>query len=248
MTPERRALLERLAGWVPPVERPLLVAVDGADGSGKTWFADDLAAVLADSGQPVVRASIDDFHHPREHRHALGRTGETVWSRSFDYRALRRLLLDPWRDGAGSSYRRRWHDLATDALVEEPEGLVPAGGLLLVDGVFSQRAELADCWDAVVWLEVPDDERIRRMAERDGVPSDPAHPDQARYLDAQRLYRDAADPRRCADVVVDNTDPGAPFIVDVAVPSGWRWTGEAVTRTVRTDPATAKRINRLLGE
>jgi uridine kinase len=61
----------------------------------------------------------------------------------------------------------------------------------------------------VVWLEVPDAERVRRMAGRDGTPADPDHPDQRRYLEAQALYRAAADPLGNADVVVDNTDPGA---------------------------------------
>ncbi len=234
-------------GAVPPAGRPLLVAVDGADGSGKTWFADDLAAVLAGRDRPVVRASVDDFHFPRAHRHARGRTGETVWLRSFDYRTLRRLLLDPWRDGAGSAYRRRWHDLATDAWWQEEPEVVPEAGVLLVDGVFVQRAELGDCWDAVVWLEVSDEERVRRMAERDGVPPDPGHPDQARYLEAQRIYRQAADPVGSADVVVDNTDPGAPFVVDVAVPPGWHRTPHGWRRVVTTqDPRIAARINRLL--
>ncbi len=120
MTPERLAVLARVADALPDLDRPLLVAVDGGDGAGKTWFADELATVLAERDRAVVRASVDDFHHPRSHRHALGRTGETVWARSFDYRALRRELLDPWCAGAGAPYRCRHHDLATDALLDEP--------------------------------------------------------------------------------------------------------------------------------
>jgi uridine kinase len=77
----------------------VLVVVDGADGAGKTVLADELARLLPTS----VRASLDDFHHPRAHRHALGRTGETVWERDFDYPAVRRELLDPWRRGSGAA-------------------------------------------------------------------------------------------------------------------------------------------------
>ena len=164
VTPERLAVLARVADGLPDLDRPVLVVVDGADGAGKTWFADDLAALLEESGRPVVRATVDDFHHPRAHRHELGRTGETVWTRSFDYRALRHHLLDPWGSGAGATYRRRHHDLAADALVDEPAAEVPEHGVLVVDGVFAQRAELAGCWDLVVWLDVPDEERVRRMA------------------------------------------------------------------------------------
>jgi uridine kinase len=187
----------------------VLVVVDGADGAGKTVLADELALLVP----AAVRASLDDFHHPREHRHALGRTGETVWERGFDYAAVRRELLDPWRRGPGSPYRVRWHDVATDAHVDagDPPPQVPDRGVLVVDGVFAQRPELAGLWDRVVWLEVPDEVRIARMAARDGVSADREHPDQRRYLDAQRIYDAVCTPRASADVVVDNADPHHPF-------------------------------------
>ena len=85
--------------------------------------------------------------------------------------------------------------------------------MLLVDGIFSQRSELADIWDFVVWLKVPDEVRVARMAVRDGTVDDDADPDQQRYLGAQRIYRETCDPLSSADVVVDNTDWSAPMIV-----------------------------------
>jgi uridine kinase len=247
VTPERLAVLALVADALPDLDRPLLVAVDGADGAGKTWFADELAMVLGERERPVVRASVDDFHHPQSYRHELGRTGETVWARSFDYRALRRELLDPWCAGAGTSYRSRHHNLATDALLAEPTATVPEHGVLIVDGVFAQREELRDCWDLVVWLEVPDEERVRRMVGRDGTPADLAHGDQRRYLDAQRIYRAVADPVGSADFVVDNTDSSAPSLATRSVaPPGWRRVGDLVERTIVTDADTAEAVNRLL--
>jgi len=192
----------------------VLVAVDGADGAGKTMLADELATLLPGS----VRASLDDFHHPRAHRHALGRTGETVWEHSFDLDAVRRELLDPWRRGAGSTYRRRWHDLTTDRLLDEPAEAVPDPGVLVVDGVFAQRRRLADAWDLVVWVHADDAVRIARMAARDKVSADPEHADQRRYLDAQAIYRERCRPAETADVVVDNTEPQRLRIVRLTDP------------------------------
>jgi len=192
-----------VAGRIPSLDRPVLVAVDGADGAGKTTFADAVGERLLAAGRQVVRATVDDFHHPQAHRHALGRTAETVWSRSFDLGALRRELLDPWVRGPGSAYRRRWHALATDTYIDERPEPVPDRGVLLVDGVFVQRSELADVWDFVVWLEVPDAIRVARMAVRDGTVDDVADPDEQRYLGAHRIYRDLCDPVSSADVVVD---------------------------------------------
>ena len=90
---------------------------------------------------------------------------------------------------------------------------VPEGGVLLVDGVFLQRPELADAWDLVVWLDVPDEVRIARMAARDGTVADVTEPDQQRYLDAQRVYRNTCDPVASADVVVDNADWAHPVLL-----------------------------------
>ena len=135
-----------------------------------------------------------------------------MWERSFDYAAVRRELLDPWRRGAGSAYRRRWHDLETDRLVDAAYERVPPDGVLVVDGVFAQRPELADAWDLVVWVHADAAVRMTRMAARDGVPNDADHPDQRRYLEAQDLYDALCRPRERADVLVDNTDPHAPVI------------------------------------
>ncbi|MGZ5400355.1 MAG: hypothetical protein ACXWDM_10105, partial [Nocardioides sp.] len=135
------------------------------------------------------------------------------WRRSFDLAGLRRELVDPWRAGPGSAYRRRWHDLASDAYVDEAPGSVPERGLLLVDGVFAQRPELADAWDLVIWLEVPDEIRVARMAARDGGVDSLDDPDQQRYLGAQRVYRETCDPAARADVVVDNTDWECPVLL-----------------------------------
>jgi len=210
---ERDRVLAQVWAHVPTPGRPVLVAVDGADGAGKTRLAADLARV---ADRPVVVASLDDFHFPAAYRHAEGRTGRTVWARSFDYAAVRRELVDPWRSGAGTPYRRRWHDLATDQLVDAEPETVPERGVLVVEGVFAQRPELADAWDFAVYVDAPEDVRVSRMAVRDGVPHDPEHPDQRRYLEAQRIYRESCDPRESADLVVDNDDPDRPRIARVS--------------------------------
>lgn len=209
VAPERAEALQVLAERIARLDRPATVAVDGPDGAGKTVLADELAELVVGA----ARASLDDFHHPRSYRHALGRTGVTVWERGFDYAAVRRELLEPWRRGPGTAYRPRWHDLLTDTYVEAPAQPVPADGVLVVDGVFAQRPELAGLWDLVVYVDAPDEVRLARMARRDGVPADPGHPDQRRYLDAQRLYLDTCRPRISADLVVDNTDVCRPRVL-----------------------------------
>lgn len=191
------------AAALVPDGRPV-VAVDGVDGSGKTTFADALAEELRSHGRTVERASIDGFHHVLAHRRAEGRTAEAIWTRHFDYDSLRRELLEPWRAGPPATYRTAIHDVATDEHLDLPPRPVPAEGVLLVDGLFCQRPELAGCWDRVLFLDVPFAVSVGRMAVRDGGSPDPDHPDQRRYVDAQLTYFDRCRPQDHADLVVDN--------------------------------------------
>ncbi len=247
----RRAVIAHVADAIPHPQRPLLVVIDGVDGAGKTTFADELATELRSRGVVVERASIDDFHHPREHRHALGRTPDAIWSRHFDYRALRRELLDPWLRGAGAGYRPSWHDVRRDEYVKCESRAVPDTGVLVVDGLFAQRPELDQAWDFVVFLDVPFEVSVARLATRDGSLDDPEHPDQRRYIDAQRHYFDCCSPRTSADLVIDNSDLDAPIVggINRPCPPGWRVEGDELVRTVRLrrgQVATAEAIDRLL--
>lgn len=194
-----------------PVGRRVRLAVDGRDGAGKTVFADELAAVLGSAGRTVVRASVDGFHRPRAERYRRGRTSALgYWLDAFDYARLASALLDPF--GRGEPVRTAVHDVRTDAALDLP--VIPVGpdDVLIVDGVFVHRDELAAWWDFSLYLYVDLAVSLARMVARDGLPS-AATP---RYTGAHRLYVEACDPLRRASAVVDNTDLGAPRMIKTA--------------------------------
>ena len=211
----RRLLLDDIAARVPAARGTdcVLVAVDGVDGAGKTVFADELAGLLRAAGRPVVRIGVDGFHHVRAVRHRRGRDSpEGFWLDSYDYPALRERVLDPLGPGGTRRYRRAAHDLATDRPVDPPPELAPPGAVVVLDGLFLHRDELAGVWDLSVFLRVPFEVSVARMAERDGTPADPAHPGVARYVRGQRLYFAACRPWRRADLVVDNAVLSEPYL------------------------------------
>jgi uridine kinase len=81
---------------VPPNDDCVRVGIDGPDASGKTFFADGVAAALRNRGRPVVRVSVDDFHQVRAVRYRLGRgSAEGFWLHAFDYGRLLSDVLDP---------------------------------------------------------------------------------------------------------------------------------------------------------
>ena len=221
---ERASLLllltARLAGLEP--HRRLFVAVDGVDGSGKSTFADALAAELAGgpSSRATVRIALDDFHHPRRIRYRRG-SGSAAGFRenSYNLQQFRDYVLSPLQPGGSGSFRPAGHCLTTDAvLCPDPVPAAP-DAVVVVDGLFLHRVELAAAWDFSVFLDVPFPVTATRMALRDGSPADPEHPDLHRYVGGQRLYFADTDPAARATVVVGNTDPEHPRIISAAAAS-----------------------------
>ncbi|MDM7830505.1 nucleoside/nucleotide kinase family protein [Cellulomonas edaphi] len=206
----RRRVLALVAGAIPERATPVLVGIDGVDGAGKTWFADDLARVV---DLPVLRVSLDDFHRPRSQRYARGRDSpEGFWLDSYDYPAFRERVLAPLAEGGSGLVRTASHDLASDALVDPAPVLVTGAAVVLVDGLFLHRDELVGAWDVSVFLDVPFEVTVARMAVRDGASPVVDDLTNARYVQAQRHYLRTCDPAARATLVVDNTDPAAPTL------------------------------------
>jgi len=215
---ERDALIRRVAGLVPVStgDDCVRVGIDGVDGAGKTTFADELAAALQGTGRPVVRVSVDDFHHPKALRYRRGRdSAEGFWLDSFDYARLRREVLDPLGPGVSRWFRPAGHDLVTDEVIEPPARRAAAGSVLVVDGLFLHREELVEAWDLSVFLDVPFAVSVARLAARDGTSADPDHPSVQRYVRAQRIYLATCRPRERATVIVDNASLVSPRAVTI---------------------------------
>ncbi|MDQ2839134.1 MAG: uridine kinase [Actinomycetota bacterium] len=215
--PNRAALLEQIAGSLACLrpDRRLRVAIDGVDGAGKTTFADELAGYLA-GRRPVVRASVDGFHQPRTLRYRRGRESSAgFYLDSYDYPALLGELLEPLASGGDGRYRTAIFDVATDAALTLPRCQAPETAVLLFDGIFLQRPELAHCWDLVIFLSVDFAVSVPRGASRGGGygSPDPAAATNRRYVAGQRRYPAEVRPGERADVTIDNTDLNWPLVL-----------------------------------
>ncbi len=216
----REGLLIELADRVAAVQRehPLRVAIDGIDAAGKTTLADELVRPLEARGRPVIRASIDGFHRPRADRHRRGADSpEGYYHDSFDYAAVRAALLVPLGPGGSRSYRRAVFDFRTDTPATAPKEEAPRQAVLLFDGVFLLRPELAHFWDYRIFVDVAFDVALRRAMTRDQPLFGSAAAVEARYaqryIPGQRLYLATVRPQEQADIVIDNNDPSHPRII-----------------------------------
>lgn len=217
-TTERTALLESLALFITsvPSNGILRVAVDGIDGAGKTMLADELAAKIRQSHMPVIRASVDDFHHPRDVRYRRGRTSpDGFYLDSYDYSAFRRYLIDPLSPGGSGRYRTAIFDHIADSPVPVVEQSALPESVLLVDGIFLHRPELRDAWDISLFLYIDFEQSISRIARRNPDLYSP-YPNAAsnlRYTGGQKRYLLECDPMAQATIAIDNTDLGNPKLL-----------------------------------
>ncbi|KDQ12692.1 hypothetical protein BOTBODRAFT_176127 [Botryobasidium botryosum FD-172 SS1] len=194
----------------------LRVAIDGVDGVSNMGFADELAAYLCTlpSTPSTIRASVDGFHNPPELRYRRGRDSpEGFYRDSYNYEALEQFLLDPLSPGGTRRYALRVYDVDASAPVPLPADSLTASenDILIFDGIFLHRPELREYWDLCVFLNVPLGAFVQQRARR-SPQTDPDSEDDRRYVDAQKLYLDEAQPAQHASILVDYTSLSIPIL------------------------------------
>ena len=207
---------------VRPRERAI-IGIDGPDGVGKSMLALELQVLAPTvSEREVLGVGIDGFHHPRAVRYSHGRDAESYYQDAFDYEALRRCVLTPFRQGR--EIVPAVHDVATDRPVR-PDPIEPADdALLLLEGLFLRRPELTGAFDATVLVAAPFEITVPRGNARFGLPAaqdHPGHPANARYVGAQQRYRYVSE-QHPPTWILDNTRIERPALLtpDPEAP-GW---------------------------
>ena len=182
-----------------------MVAIDGVDGSGKTTFAGHLATRYSDLGRTAHVVHMDDFLNPRAVRYRLGRDSpEGFFRDTYDLSTLTTHVVEPVRRGGSTAIVGRAFDFRIDQPVHEEPTAIGVADVVLVEGMFLHRDELADVWDMSVFLDVPFAISVARTAQRDGTSPDPHDPSVRRYVEGQRIYLAACDPRHRATHLVSN--------------------------------------------
>lgn len=195
MMAEQAAELVSAAIDVAPHEGPaVLVAIDGAGGTGKSTLARELALLRDD----VAVVEGDDFYRPLAESTRAALTPIEAVDLLFDWERLRDEALAPLLRGESARYRR--YDWAAERLGSDIS-TVAARGVVVVEGVYVARPALRGHYDLIVVVDAPRGLCLERQLGRGEN-----EPEQiARWRDAEEWYLERQDPRRGADLVIDGS-------------------------------------------
>ena len=151
-------LVEKLSNFLSAhPDHPVLVALDGRCGSGKTTLAAQLARQFPQS----ITVHTDDFYLPPASRMA---NWEQIPCANMDIQRLRDEVVAPARAGQAFSYLAY---SCREGAYLPPRPLGPAP-LVIVEGSYSCHPTLADCYDLKVFVTCSKEEQARRLLAREG--------------------------------------------------------------------------------
>ena len=215
----RSKVLKQLERYIISKEssHPLKVAIDGIDAAGKTTLSGALESLLSRK-KPVIRASIDSFHYPREIRYRRGADSpEGYYFDSFDYQALKSMLLEPLGTDGNRQIRTAVFDYKRNTPAEAQSSTAPEDVILLFDGVFLMRPELVDQWDITIYVDINFDTSLQRALLRDknllGKADKIRNRYKRRYIPGQQIYLENCQPRKHADIIMQNDNLEKPNII-----------------------------------
>jgi para-aminobenzoate synthetase len=188
------------------VQRPIVVALDGGSGAGKTTIARSLACLTH-----VATIPLDDFYQTviPESAWALA-TVEQRLSMVFDWHRVRIEALQPLRGGRPGRWRafdfaRGLDTTGKYSLKSDVTEVAPAPTILL-EGAYSASPVLRDLIDVSVLVDVQSSTRHFRVAARERDSSKALTDWHAIWDEAEAHYLQRVCPPESFDLVIQNLE------------------------------------------
>lgn len=167
--------------------KPVVIAIDGFGGAGKSTLAKDLENEL---GLATI-VEVDDFF-------LFGVKSDANKS-NFDRARLKEQVLRPLKQGKSASYQKSID--ANNPLSKYYD--VPQVDYVILEGVSSFHPDIAEFIDYKIWLDIPADAAKNRMIERDRALGDEHGDLWDHWTDSYQEYKDLHHPESAADLIVD---------------------------------------------
>lgn len=190
--------------------KPIRVAINGIEGTGKTVFANKLNHYLINRGIKSIQVSIDGFHFNKEVRYRKGRDSALgYYEDSYDELAfVNKVLISSQAEYPNVTLAT--HDLESDKYLTLQPIEIPNDSVIITDGAYLFKPNYLEHWDLKIYLKTSFDIAMQRGAERDkdllGGFDYAIEKFKKRYHEASKIYLAENSPETKADIIIDISD------------------------------------------
>ncbi len=191
-------------------EKPVLLAINGIEGTGKTVFAGQLTDYLNSIYIKSILVGIDGFHFNKATRYRQGRdSAKGYYEDSYDELAfVEKVLKSSQSDDP--NYTKASHDLETDEYLNLEPIKLDNDTVLITDGAYLFKANYRAHWDLKIYLKTSFDIARSRGIARDqhalGGFTQTEKKYKERYHKASEIYLKENEPEKIADLIIDNSN------------------------------------------
>ncbi len=187
-------------------DKSFVIGINGIDTSGKTKFAEAFGKFLLSKKYKIQIINLDDFHNPKKIRYSGENQAENYYNKSFNIQTIVNKLLIPIHQKNKFDIVLDVLNLQTDTYEIKKIYTFDKDTIVIFEGVFLFRKELASFIDYKIFIEIPLEESKNRARLRD-VPlygEEVLKKYDDKYLPAQKRYIQEILPSQIADMVIDN--------------------------------------------
>ena len=182
----------------------VIIGIDGLGGAGKSTVSEKICREIKNNNVHTILLHIDDFIHKRKIRY---NSAYPEWQCYYDLQwryAYFSQIINQIKSKMNHCIKIELYDKDNDCyFVQSYE--IKEKTIVIVEGIFLQRKELHGLFDYMVYIDVPEDERMIRVLKRDtyiGNQQQIMDKYENRYFPAERKYFKEYHPEQSSDFVI----------------------------------------------
>ncbi len=181
-----------------------IIGIDGLGGAGKSTISETLCQKFKENHYHTILLHIDDFIHVRDVRYNSDYPDwqcyyDLQWR--FDYF---RDVINEIKSNKKDYINIELYDKDNDTYCEQRIAICK-NTIVIVEGIFLQRKEYNNIFDYMIYIDIPEEVRLKRVLKRDTYIGDEQQiidKYENRYFPAEHRYIEEYQPQMKADYVI----------------------------------------------
>jgi len=193
--------------------RPIIVAIDGSDCSGKTEFAQKLSDFFKNNGINTEILLIDYFLNEKSIRESGDlELFEKHYYHNYDYEKLGKILKQI-QSSSHFKYDDFILDFESDSFTKKLKFDAESDFIIIVEGKFLLKNSLKSYFDYSIRLKIDSTHQIERALKKYGKGEETLDYFKDVFIPANDLYETINKPDEFASLIIDNNDFENPKIL-----------------------------------